>query len=115
MSRLRLPPVSQITPQLLQTAFDQIEKWSRSFAAGTAVGTWPGGSPNAGIVTVTHGLGVVPVAVVATSQGGLPAAAAGVVQVFNYTATTFQFNITTADGSLPGAGTTQTIAWVAIG
>lgn len=83
---------------------------------GTVTVTWPGGTPNANTATITHGLdsGFPPVVVVGSSIGasfsGYPIVAFGTL-----TSTTFGAFIRNGDGTSPVAGSTATIAWIAIG
>lgn len=76
--------------------------------------TFPGGSPNATVKTITHGLGKAPTTIQVT-----PIAAATPVVPFvvaaSVGATTFQVGGRMSDGSSPVLGATQTFYWDAKG
>lgn len=78
--------------------------------AGAGTVTWPGGSQTSTALTVTHGLGRTPVAVVATNTS-----APNPMFTMNYTATTFQVVCGTNDLSSPANGVTNGFVWVAVG
>ena len=78
---------------------------------GTGTATWPGGSQFTNTVTITHGLGRTPIAVVCTCITG--GAAIGAYQAFGYTSTTFAVKAQAVDGGTTAGS--QTFAWVAIG
>jgi hypothetical protein len=78
---------------------------------GNQVLTFPGGGVFTSISTVTHGLGRTPKVVVATAN-----LAAVTLFAFTYApgATTFNLQGWTPNAA-PGAGTTESVSWVAIG
>lgn len=72
---------------------------------------WLGGNPISNTLTIAHSLGRVPKSVVAIGSGStwsLPI-------VFARTANDFQVRLRTTDGTLPPAGTTDSVYWIAIG
>lgn len=82
------------------------------FGSGTV--TWPGASQLTGVVTVTHGMGLTPTAVVAiaTFTAGAGSAMVGLTGAPGATTFTIQgYN----PGGAPVAGTTSTFYWLAIG
>jgi hypothetical protein len=82
---------------------------------GVATLTWPGGSNQSTSLLVTHGLGSSPTAVVATAAatagiaGGAPT-----LDALLYTVTNFTLIGYTNDGSLPAAGSTAQVGWIAL-
>lgn len=83
--------------------------------SGIAIVTWAGASTASGVTVVNHGLGTVPAIVIATvnvTSGGVPVIP--VLRTFNYTATTFSVIAQEPDNvSIPAAGQTATLIWVA--
>jgi hypothetical protein len=82
---------------------------------GTAAGAWPGGSPRANTTTIPHGLGRVPIAVVATVVSSPSATWFPVVATVAYATASFGVTAVTSDGSSPALSTQYTIVWIAIG
>lgn len=70
---------------------------------------WPGGSPLTNEATITHGLGTTPVYL--SVQAGM----VNMCGVGSPGGTTFKARMRTGDGTSPGAGTRQTVYWIAIG
>ena len=88
----------------------------RRVAFGTALVTWAGGSATSGGASVTHGLGVVPVVVVAVPSGGVGAGGWAPIALVNaLTSTTFTLFGQANGMNQPAAATTGTFYWVAIG
>lgn len=81
----------------------------RKINFGSAQVEWPGGGQNSKETTVTHSLGATPVCVIATAESVTIVGAKG------KGATTFKVWARTGDGSSPGAGTKETLHWLAIG
>lgn len=85
----------------------------RKVAFGASTLTWPGGGPFTNTLTLPHGLGAVPLAVLATAQlpaGGSPC----VVHAQNFTATNVDFRGHATDGTAVVAATTRTFYWLAV-
>lgn len=82
---------------------------------GLATATWPGGAAISNSVTVPHGLGRTPKAVVASLMTTPSTAYFPVVLANTYAATTFTIAALTSDNSSPANGTAFIVAWVAIG
>jgi hypothetical protein len=73
--------------------------------------TWGGGSPNTAVLTVDHGLPRTPVMVVVTSL-----ASPNVSFIWDSpTATSFDVQGSTIDGTSPAAASTAFFSWIAIG
>jgi len=81
----------------------------RKINFGSAVVEWGGGHPNSKETTVTHSLSTTPVCVIATAES------VTIVGAKSKGATTFKVWARTGDGSSPGAGTKETLHWLAIG
>lgn len=81
----------------------------RKLNFGAANVEWAGGTPNSKEVTISHGLGVTPVAVTANSVS------VTIIATKTYTLTNFNVWARTGDGSSPAAGTKEEIHWIAIG
>src|SRR4051812_14654890 len=81
---------------------------------GTQTLTWAGGTTRTGSPVISHGLGKAPV-VVFPSCSSPSGTWFPVLVVDTFTATSFTTRGVTSDGSSPGAGTTTTAYWLAIG
>jgi hypothetical protein len=78
--------------------------------------TWPGGAMRSTVVTVNHGLSFTPKLVLPMTNNNAGLTADPTIICFNYTATTFQFRVSTVDGQLPAAGLlVPAFFWVAVG
>jgi hypothetical protein len=86
-----------------------VDMLSGALTFGSDTVTWGGASPSSANLSVLHGLGRVPAAVLLTSRSN--------VIVFAETArtiSTFQVSARTVDGSSPAAATTVDFYWLAI-
>lgn len=112
--------LDDISPQ----ARGQLKSWLEPFfsrfaggvaAGGTGVATFPGGSIASTAVTITHGLGRTPLAVVAGSGGsGSGVNNPPLAVAYNYTATTFDLEMVTIDGQTPANGSVANYSWIAL-
>lgn len=84
---------------------------AKPYAGGSGVLTWPGGSSQTGTTAVPHGLGIVPVAMLAVGSSTLNCN----IITASPTATTFDVRGITLDGSSPAAGVQCSFYWIALG
>jgi hypothetical protein len=100
---LQLSILQLLKPQKLQLAF------------GSGALAWPGGSQFSSTLTVAHGLGVTPQAVMALTA--LPAGAASVLVAYvpPSDATNIYLRGHTTDGSSPLITDTTNLYWLAVG
>lgn len=80
-----------------------------SLRFGTATMTWPGGSPTATTLVISHGLGTTPHGVIATAGINIWAACI----TGTYTDADFRLGARTFDGTSPAAASTNDVYWIA--
>lgn len=82
---------------------------------GAATLTWPGGTKRSTNLSITHGLGKLPIIAFAEPMGGISSGAFAITTSFSPGVTSFSATAVTDDGSSPAAASTCAIGWLAIG
>jgi hypothetical protein len=102
-------PFRNIADKVLRQNFEFLAEWLfyNKFQRDTL--TWPGGDRLTTVLTVAHGLGRTPIAVLTNSSTpNMTVATSG------YTETTFDAQGNTVDGTSPPAATARDFVWMAV-